>query len=64
MNHRVWWFSANYFLDGLGLDFCAVLPVLELDRLELAHHHISSDVVEGKRISVTSGPLTTSVLYR
>ena len=35
-----------------------VLPALELDRLGIAHRHITSDVVEDKRISVTSGSLS------
>ena len=41
-----------------------MLFVLESDRLCIAHRHINSDVVEGIRISVTSGSLTMSVLYR
>ena len=38
--------------------------ILELDMLGIAHPHINSDVAEGERISVTSGSLTMSVLYR
>ena len=41
-----------------------MIPVLELDRLGIAHPHITSDVAEVKRISVTSGSLTLSALYR
>ena len=50
---------------------CAVLPVLELDRLGITHPHINSDVVEWQThqrdiwlTDKTSGSRTMSVIYR
>ena len=54
----------RFHSEALDLVICAVLPFLELDRLGIAHPHMNSDVVEGKRISVISGSQTMRVLYR
>ena len=40
--HKMW----RVEILRLWVKICAVLPVLELDRLSIAHPHINSDVVE------------------